>query len=88
VIDCAGIDRKFVPAGLFDAPRNAVSVQWPQGFERLERHQCERALPDIGFLIHRIRLLIGEPSYGEGIGRITQLVWERNSKIQIAGLQV
>jgi len=29
-------------AGLFDAARDAVAVQRPQGFERLEYHQRER----------------------------------------------
>src|SRR5262245_22682797 len=70
-------------AGLFDAARDAVAVQRPQGFERLENHQRERPLPDIGFLAHRFSPDVGSryrPSYGEGIGIMAQLVWPGNSK--------
>src|SRR5215475_5831205 len=70
-------------AGLFDAARDAVAVQRPQGFERLENHQRERPLPDIGFLTHLFPPEVcvrDRPSYGEGIGIMAQLVWPGNSK--------
>src|SRR5262245_63051952 len=70
-------------AGLFDAARDAVAVQRPQGFECLENHQRERPLPDIGFLAHRFPPEVCvryQPSYGEDIGIMAQLIWLGNSR--------
>src|SRR5262249_17477240 len=55
-IDRSVIDCQLILAGLFDAARDAVAVQWPQRFERLENHQRERPLPDICLLTHRCNL--------------------------------
>src|SRR5260370_5732144 len=53
-VECSVVHRQQVAAGLFDTPRDAVSVQGSQGLQRLQFHQGQRALPDVLFLAHRL----------------------------------
>src|SRR5436853_7741082 len=49
-------------AGLLDPARDPVAVERPEGFERLEHHQRERPLPDVGFVSHQRSALSSQPS--------------------------
>jgi hypothetical protein len=54
-IDGSLIELQQVFAHLLDPARNAVAVQRPHRFQRLQHHQIERALQDGGLVIaHRI----------------------------------
>src|SRR5262249_2158297 len=81
-IDRSVIDCQLIPAGLLDATRDAVAVQWPQRFERLENHQRERPLPDICLLTHRCNL----PLVNLPIGKIKEC-WHSLYGKAIAGLR-
>ena len=47
-VDRALIELQDVLADLLDAPGDAVAVQRPHRVERLQHHQIERALQDVG----------------------------------------
>ena len=58
-----GIERPVIEgdqfaAGLFDAPRDAVTVLRAHGFEGLQNHQRQCALPNIRFISHELLLLV------------------------------
>src|SRR4029077_20454463 len=48
-IQRAVVHQQQLTAGLLDAPGDAVPMLRPHRLERLENHQRQRALPDVGF---------------------------------------
>src|SRR5262245_29554964 len=65
------VDGQQVIAGLLDAARDAIAMLGSHRIERLEDHERERALPDLGILTHigcqneYLRFLMGK-QYGRG----------------------
>ena len=51
-VERAVVDQEPLAARLLDAPGDAVPVSRPQGLERFQNHQGERALPDVLFITH------------------------------------
>ena len=48
----AVVDAQLMVARLFNPPGDAVSVQRSERLQRLEDHQGQRALPDVGAVSH------------------------------------
>jgi len=55
-IERSVIDGEQAAAGLLDAAGDSVAVKRPDGIQGLERHEGQRALPDIGFFAHNLLL--------------------------------
>jgi hypothetical protein len=58
------IHGQQIPADLLDAPCDSIAVQRSQNVESLEDHQGQRALLDVGFLVHNTFVLVSNRNYG------------------------
>src|SRR5687767_16004544 len=75
-VERAVVEGEPVAAGLLNPAGDAVTMERPQGFERLQHHQRQRALPHIRTGARR--LCAHAVSYGKAIGMMAQLLWQGN----------
>src|SRR5579862_1010582 len=52
-IERAVVQDENVAAGLFNAPRKTIPMLRPHRLQRPQDHKSQRALPNVGFVIHQ-----------------------------------